>query len=67
MPLVIYFEHERILGVNSTHDDGHGDLQYNYFPSLFVFNQWVSYEMNNSKTVEVTDKNYAELAKKGLI
>lgn len=64
---VIYYEYERILGVNTTHDDSDGVRQYNYFSSLISFNQWVSYEMNNSEIVEITDSNYKQLASKGLI
>jgi hypothetical protein len=64
---IIYYEYERILGVNTTHDDEHGERQYNYFSSMMTFRQWVSYEMSNSKTVEITDKNYPELASKGVI
>lgn len=63
----IYYEYERILGVNATYDDCHGVRHYPYFSSLILFNQWVSYEMNNSNTVEITDSNYKELASKGLI
>lgn len=63
----IYYEYERILGVNSTHDDEQGKRHYEYFSSLLKFNQWVSFEMSNSKTVEITDKNYKQLASKGLI
>jgi len=44
-----------------------GERLYDYFPSLFAFKQWVSYEMNNAKTVEITDCNYKQLAAKGLI
>lgn len=65
--MVIFYEYERILGVNSTHDDCHGERQYNYFPSLMSFHQWVSYEMSNTKTVEITDSNYKSLTSKGLI
>jgi len=64
---VIYYEYERILGVNSTYDLPCGERLYDYFPSLFAFKQWVSYEMNNAKTVEITDCNYKQLAAKGLI
>lgn len=64
---VIYYEYERILGVNSTHKDDKGEFQYNYFSSLTKFNQWISWEMSNSKTVEITNKNYADLHRRGLI
>jgi hypothetical protein len=63
---IIYYEYERILGVNSTHD-ANGERHFNYFSSLIKFNQWVSYEMSNSETVEITDKNYKDLAIRGLI
>ena len=64
---VIYYEYERILGVNSTYDDEFGERHYDYFSSLRNFNLWVTCEMSNSKTVEITDKNYTDLAKQGVI
>jgi len=64
---IIYYEYERILGVNSTYDDASGQRHYDYFSSLFAFKQWVSYEMNNAKTIEITDLNYKNLASRGLI
>jgi len=64
---IIYYEYERILGVNSTHDDASGERHYNYFSSLINFKQWVSYEMANSKIVEITSSNYKILASRGLI
>jgi len=64
---VIYYEYERILGVNSTHDDAFGERHYNYFSSLLNFKQWVSYEMSSSEIVEITDSNYKDLASRGLI
>ena len=65
--MIIYYEYERILGVNSTHDDSSGERHYNYFSSMFNFKHWVSYEMGNSEVLEITDKNYPELAAKGVI
>jgi len=64
---VVYYEYERILGVNTTHDDANHARHYNYFSSLSKFKQWIAYEMSNCKTVEVTDKNYCELAEKGVL
>jgi len=64
---IIYYEYERILGVNAIHDDCHGERHYNYFSSLTLFNQWVSYEMFNCETVEIVDGNYQELASRGLV
>ncbi len=65
--MIIYYEYERVLGVNSTHDDDSGVRQYNYFSSLSKFKQWVSYEMGNSDVVEIMDSNYRQLVQKGVI
>ena len=64
---VVYYEYERILGVNTTHDDANRVRHYNYFSSLSKFKIWIAYEMSNCQTVEITDKNYRELAQKGVI
>jgi hypothetical protein len=64
--MIIYYEYERILGVNTTHDES-GERKYNYFSSLAKFKQWVSYEMGNSEVVEITDSNYGKLVQKGVI
>tara|TARA_R110002167_G_scaffold231963_2_gene437170 strand:+ start:10103 stop:10309 length:207 start_codon:yes stop_codon:yes gene_type:complete len=64
---VVYYEYERILGVNSTHDDSDCVRIYNYFSSLVLFKQWIAYEMGNCQIVEITDKNYCDLVQKGVI
>lgn len=64
--MIIYYEYERVLGVNTTHDES-GERFYNYFSSLVKFKQWVSYEMGNSEILEITDKNYRKLTEQGVI
>lgn len=65
--MIIYYEYEPILGVNTTHDDANHVRHYNYFSSLQKFNIWIAYEMNNSPVVEITNANYPKLVEQGVI
>lgn len=68
MKIIIYYEYESlILGVHCTYDDECGKRHYDAFSTFAFFKSWVIDEMNNAPVVEITDKNYPELASKGLI
>lgn len=64
--IVIYYEYEPILGVNTTYHDG-VQFHYDYFPSMHFFNLWIQAEFHNCSIVEVTNDNYQELKAKGAI
>jgi len=62
----IYFESEPVLGVNITYSLN-GELERDYFSSMYLFTAWASLEYPSAELIEITDSNYRTLHEQGLI
>lgn len=62
----IYYDSDPTMGAEVTYDLN-GERVYDSFSSFYIFNAWVSSEFLTYELVEVTDENYAHLAKSGVI
>lgn len=62
----IYYEIEGSSNVIVTYDSN-GERFHDYFKSVYSFHTFVHHEHPNSKLIQITDFNYMDLAKKGLI